>query len=352
MNTIRKLVAAAAAMAVTLPAVAGAIATRYVARDLGTLGGATSIATGLDDAGRVIGTADRGGEQPAHAFVTGPDGVGMLDLCPAQALSCGATAISPGGLVVGNYETPLGVTGFTVNRDGSAFATLGPNHGPRSTAPAAINVSNRIVGSENFGGSAGTRAFAASGPDGPLFDLVAITGADGLSYGLAINDSNNGAGCSLTAEGQLHAYIQGGLGRHIQDIGTLGGAQSCAWAMNPSGTVAGWSDTTIPDAAHAFYSRWPYATLVDIGTLGGLASHATGLNDAGHVVGNAENSGVRYRTHAFVYDIETARLVDLNKLVELPRGLVLTQAAAINAHDQIAANGSNGHAFLLTPVSE
>ena len=67
---------------------------------------------------------------------------------------------------------------------------------------------------------------------------------------------------------------------------------------------------------------------------------------------SAENSGVRYRTHAFLYDIDGARLVDVNKLVDLPRGLVLTQAAAINARDQIAANGSNGHAFLLTPAGE
>jgi hypothetical protein len=36
-------------------------------------------------------------------------------------------------------------------------------------------------------------------------------------------------------------------------------------------------------------------------------------------------------------------------LVTLPSGVFLTYASGINDHGQIAADGSNGHAYLLTP---
>ena len=46
---------------------------------LGTLGGSYSIATGINDAGQVVGYSDTAtGLQ--HAFITGPNGVGMTDL--------------------------------------------------------------------------------------------------------------------------------------------------------------------------------------------------------------------------------------------------------------------------------
>ena len=47
--------------------------------DLGTLGGAYTDPWGINDAGQVVGYSDTT-EGDFHAFITGPDGMGMRDL--------------------------------------------------------------------------------------------------------------------------------------------------------------------------------------------------------------------------------------------------------------------------------
>ena len=68
-------------------------------RDLGALGGSYSRAWGINDAGQVAGSS---GE---HAFITGPDGTGMTDLnslvdLPAGVVLTGASGINNAGQVI------------------------------------------------------------------------------------------------------------------------------------------------------------------------------------------------------------------------------------------------------------
>ena len=49
-------------------------------RDLGTLGGAYSDAYGINGAGQVVGGLSTIDPRSSHAFITGPDGVGMKTL--------------------------------------------------------------------------------------------------------------------------------------------------------------------------------------------------------------------------------------------------------------------------------
>jgi len=73
-------------------------------RDFGTLGGTDSQADGINDAGQVVGVSETVFGGP-HAFITGPDGAGMVDLNSLISLPAGVTlteavAINNSGQVV------------------------------------------------------------------------------------------------------------------------------------------------------------------------------------------------------------------------------------------------------------
>jgi len=99
----------------------------------------------------------------------------------------------------------------------------------------------------------------------------------------ALNDSDVVVGDG-TVGGEIHGFVwERGV---LTDIGSLGGSETHAWAVNARGQVVG-AATTAAGAEHAIL--WQDGVLTDLGTLPGLESTAIAINDAGLVVGRVSD---------------------------------------------------------------
>ena len=135
------------------------------------------------------------------------------------------------------------------------------------------------------------------------------------------------------------------------DLGTLGGTESFAYAINGGGQVVGYS-TTDSGETHAFLWQpdrrqgWRKGEMIDLGTLGGIYSVANGINGLGKVVGQSTITSSSW--HAFLWQ-PTGKHGDLIDLGTLD-GFVMSYANAINGSGQIVggseASSGETHAVL------
>jgi probable HAF family extracellular repeat protein len=100
-------------------------------------------------------------------------------------------------------------------------------------------------------------------------------------------------GYSTISSGAYHAVLWD-KGKKI-DLGTLGGSNSYANAINNAGKVIGYLDISSNYRA----VLWDKGKKIDLGTLGGNYSLAYGINNAGKVVGNSATSSGAY--HAVLW---------------------------------------------------
>ncbi|SPE23279.1 exported hypothetical protein [Candidatus Sulfotelmatomonas gaucii] len=273
---------------------------QYTLYDLGTLGGPNSttsyFATSLTGQG-AIGTAQTGSADPLAPYC-------MLDVIFGWGCSAihafqwkGGTLIDLGSLKNADNSS----WAFSINNYGLAagFSETGfiDSNGYPETHPVVWN-HGELIDLDTFGGTQGTAA--------AVNDRGQVVGWASNAIGDDFSSAFESLGLSGTwpLTTQVRAFVwERGM---KQDLGTLGGPDALAYAINQRGQITGYSfandtpnsETGIP-TVHSFL--WENGKMTDLGTLGGTKSTPMWLNDRGQVVGTSTLAGDQL-SHGFLWE--------------------------------------------------
>lgn len=279
-----------------------------------------------------------------------------------------AFAISQSGQAVGNAQTLNGTdVAFTstgnptilqtqanaqdINGMGAIAGTAYGSSGPRATiwengiARQVLEFDSYGLGINEGGDIAGSMvvasqavAFVSSGDQ-----LTAIETPGNWSAAYDISDNGQAVGYYQKPNGRFQAFSWTQDGGTVS-LGTLGGRNSYAQAVNNHGQIVG-SSAVRSGYLHAFLYD---GIMQDLGTLGGAFSAAYDINDNREAVGLSVNSIGQDR--AFIW--KNGNMFDLNSLIDPESGWALESAYGINRQGQIVGAGTyNGQstAFRLDP---
>jgi probable HAF family extracellular repeat protein len=318
-----------------------ALAVTYTLTDLGTT--ATTVFSegqAIDGANVIAGTAYTA-TSVNFAFVDAGSGLVLL---PTLGGRSDARAINSTGVIAGDATTavPIGsgiqeVVNEPVIWNSTGIHKLGTLGTGLGGAAYAINDAGKVVGvaDTTFSTTPGGSPNHAFLYDGTMHDLGTLGGRNSLAA--AINTTGEVAGQSAVASGATHAFLYSSGVMH--DLGTLGGTTSAAEGLNAAGEVVGQA-TVASGKTHAFLYD---GTMHDLGTLGGTQSFAYAINDAGEVVGFSYLAGDT-SFHAFLY--ANGVMQDLGSLGGNSGAYAINSAGDVTGFAYV---GTHFHAILGTP---
>jgi len=313
----------------------------YGVFDLGTLGGASAEGHDLGELAQAVVGRAQTAAGTYHAFAFGP--TGRKDLGTLGGAESIAFA-SFGSDVVGQAQTASGQRhAFLASTLTAApMRDLGTLGGSWS---AAYDIgSSFVVGASLTSGNARLQA-ASSTRGGTMTALPVNWGGDSVADAVNFNDDVAGYACT-PGNAVCHAFLLSG--GTVTDLGSIGG-NSAAHDLNSSGQVVGTSYLANKTTTRAFL--YQNGAMIDLGTLGGVNSEALAINEAGDIVGSAQNAAGAAR--AFLW--HDGAMTDLNALLPSGSGWVLTSAAGISDGGQIVGTGTHygaTRAFILTPPTD
>lgn len=286
---------------------------------LGTLGGNSSSATGINASGQVVGTSNAV-SGALHGFRTAansPINAGTDDLGTLGGSSSSAAGINDAGQVAGVSTTPSGQNHAFITAPNSAINPGFDDVGALPFSPYAAQSSS--ANSINSAGQA-VGYFAPSPPSCP--------------------------GCNYLA---AYVYQNGPISEIPQFIRAPFGEQLTP--INDSGQVADTMKCSDPSAQLPCIAVWQNGVVTPLAQ---CDCETHGLNNALQIVGQAyrlpgEPSSPSGR--AFLY--ANGKVYDLNALLPNGSGWVLINATAINDSGQIIGTGQlNGvsHVFRMDQV--
>jgi probable HAF family extracellular repeat protein len=350
----------------------------YRVTDLGTLGGTSGLAYGINDRGRAAGTANLTAKGPLHAFISSREG--LADLGTLGGLNSVADGPNAGDELAIYSETSEPAykdedfCGFgnhlqclaAIWRQGK-MTPLPALPGGDSAQALAVNNEGQLVGLAEKGtlekpGYCATPfqvldfepVIWGAKPD-EIRELPPLPG-DTVGVALAVNDKAQVVGTSglcsnTTANGLVdgpHAVLWDPDGS-VTDLGNLGGTMAnVAAGINNRGEVVGGSSSKDGNL-HAFL--WTKDTgIQDLGLLGAdVVTAPTWINNSGQAVGGSCPAAGNCR--AFLWQDKV--LIDLNTLIPADGPLYLLFAFGINDSGEIVGQAMTKsgelHAFRASP---
>jgi probable HAF family extracellular repeat protein len=295
-------------------------------------------ARGLNASGQVTGGAfglplDQSGSSEPYRWTPGGTAVRITGCCDSKV----GNDINDAGTVVGNAQKDAisGARAFVATGTTIVHLPLLPGGDPEWHSWAvAINNAGQIAGSSPFTRPSSAEHAVLWSPSLVPQDLGTLGGTN--SYSIDVNASGQVIGWSQLAGDASSSFFLWSSGTGMVDLRTIDPAITDVVEINDAGQIIG--TYVAPNGeSHAFLYT-PGSGLLDLGTLGGTSSAPTGLNNRGDVVGMSTLADGT--SHAFLWTADDG-MEDITALAGVPNARRLNDNYQTLVGANRAARGFN-----------